>query len=118
MKGASHLSIQPSPSSDFAKRFPGLHGLARDVLNADWDFEYTSAEDAVVSFATQFPRDVASCIAGIEALLAECPDETARDRELDALGWGYGPRPGRLDAFLVWTCDKLRQSASREAAAS
>jgi hypothetical protein len=111
MKGASHLSIQPSPSSDFAKRFPGLHALARDVLNADWDFEYASAEDAVVSFASQFPRDVPSCIAGIEALLSECPDEAARDRELDMLGWGYGPRPGRLDAFLVWARDALRQSS-------
>jgi hypothetical protein len=116
MKGASHLSIQPSPSSDFAKRFPGLHGLARDVLNADWDFEYASAEDAVVSFASQFPRDVASCIAGIDALLTECPDEAARDRELDALGWGYGPRPGKLDAFLVWARDTLSSRATETAA--
>lgn len=117
MKGASDLS-QPSPNYDFAKRFPGLHGLARDVLNADWDFKYECPEDAVVSFAAQSPRDVASCIAGIEALLAECPDEAARGRELDTLGWGYGPRPGRLDPFLVWTRDTLRQSDSRDVAAS
>jgi hypothetical protein len=85
--------------------------LARDVLNADWDFEYASAEDAVVSFASQFPRDVDSCIAGIEALFAECPDEAARDRELDMLGWNYAPGAGRLDAFLVWARDTLRQSS-------
>jgi hypothetical protein len=111
------LSTQPSPSSELAKRFPGLHGLARDVLNADWDFEYASAEDAIISFASQFPRDVASCIAGIEALLTECPDEAARDRELEGMGWGYAPRPGRLDAFLVWTRDALRQSSAPEIAA-
>ena len=117
MKEASPLSIQPFPSSDFAKRFPGLHGLARDVLNADWDFEYASAEDAVASFVSQFPRDVASCLAGIEALLSECPDEAARERELDALGWGYGPGPGGLDTFLVWARDTLRQSSAAETAA-
>jgi hypothetical protein len=59
---------------------------------------------------------VASCIAGIEALLLECPDEAARDRELDVLGWGYGPRPGKLDAFLVWARDVLRQSSAAEIA--
>jgi hypothetical protein len=115
MKEASRLSTQPSPSSDFAKRFPGLHGLARDVLNADWDFEYESAEDAVLSFASQFPRKVPSCIAGIEALLSECPDEVTRARELDALGWNYGARPGKLDQFLLWARDTLAVAANESA---
>jgi hypothetical protein len=92
--------------------------LARDVLNADWDFEYESAQDAVISFASQFPREVASCIAGLEALLSECPDEASRHHELRVLGWNYAPGPGRLDAFLGWARDTLRQSPAPEVVAN
>jgi hypothetical protein len=106
------MSQRPSPHTDLTERFPGLHGLARDVLNADWDFEYESAEDAVLSFAAQFPRKVPSCVAGIEALLSECPDEATRERELDALGWNYGARPGKLDEFLIWARDTLSVAAN------
>jgi hypothetical protein len=85
-------------------------------LNQDWDFEYESAEAAIISFASQFPRDVASCIAGLDALLAECPDEATRDRELDKLGWNFAPGTGRLDPFLVWARDTLQRAVSETAA--
>jgi hypothetical protein len=91
--------------------------LAAECLNLEWDFEYASAEDAVLAFARQFPDEVESCLAGIEALLTECPDEDARDRELDVLGWGYAPETGKLDAFLAWTRDTLQHAASPETAA-
>jgi hypothetical protein len=114
---ASPLSIRPSPHSEFGSRFPGLVTLASECLNLEWDFEYGSPEDAVMDFAAQFPDEVASCVAGIEALLAECPDEDSRGRELGAMGWGFGGNPGRLDALLIWARDTLRQPSSTEIAA-
>jgi hypothetical protein len=88
------------------------------VLNLDWDFVYASAEDAVISFAERFPRDVASCAAGVGALLQECPDEATRLARLDELGWGYAPRiRGGLDLFLVWVRDTLGAAAGHTAVA-
>jgi hypothetical protein len=106
------LSTRPSPDSELGRRFPGLATLAAECLNLSWDFEYADAQDAVVSFASQFPDEVASCAAGIEALLDECSDEASRLKQLDALGWGYAPRPGQLDAFLLWARDTLRQASA------
>jgi hypothetical protein len=91
--------------------------LITEFVNLEWDFEFDSPEDAVLSFAVQFPDDVRSCVEGIEALLTECPDEAARVRELDVLGWGYAPRPGRLDAFLEWARTALTQPSAAETAA-
>lgn len=113
----SLLSTQPSRNSEFAGRFSGLATLARDYLNLSWDFEYDSPEDAVHAFASQRDDELVSCIAGLEAMLSELPDEATRDRELDAMGWGFAPRPGRLDAFLAWARDALKLSIPSEAAA-
>lgn len=114
---ASPLSIRPTPHSDFGSRFPGLLTLASECLNSEWDFEYASPEDGVMAFAAQFPDEVASCVDGIDALLRECSDEASRERELDAMGWGFAGPPGRLDGLLVWTRDTLRQPSATEIAA-
>jgi hypothetical protein len=97
-------------------RFPGLLGLARDYINLSWDFEFDEPEDGVVAFLTTRPELASSCAAGIEALLNECPDEAERLRRLDELGWGYSPRSGKLDAFLVWARTTLRQGSAETAA--
>lgn len=99
-------------------RFPGLLGLARDYVNLSWDFEYDEPEQAVLAFISTRPDLVASCSDGVEAMLVECDDEAGRLRSLAQLGWGYAPRTGKLDAFLLWTRDTLRQSRTQDEAAA
>jgi hypothetical protein len=111
------LSIRPTPNSELAVRFPGLLGLARDYINLSWDFEFDEPADGVVAFLSTRPELASSCAAGIDAVLHECQDEAARQKQLAELGWGYAPGPGKLDAFLVWTRDTLQHAASSETAA-
>jgi hypothetical protein len=98
-------------------RFPGLLGLARDYINLSWDFEFDEPADGVLAFLTTRPELASSCVAGIDALLHECPDEAARLKRLGELGWGYAPGEGKLDAFLIWTRDTLQRASSSETAA-
>lgn len=113
------MSIRPTPNSELALRFPGLLGLSRDYINLSWDFEFDEPEEGVLAFISTRPDLVSSCADGIEVMLTECADEAARLQTLAQLGWGYAPRAGRLDTFLIWARDTLRQSRSqRDVAAS
>lgn len=111
------MSIRPIQSSDLATRFPGLLGLARDYINVSWDFEFDEPEDGVLSFVNARPELASSCAAGLDSLMAECPDEAARLRTLSELGWGYAPRAGKLDTFLIWARDMLARTSTTETAA-
>ncbi len=111
------MSIRRTPNSDLARRFIGLGTLSSELLNGEWDFEFGDPHDAARAMAERFPDEVSSCIAGIEALFAECPNEAARAGELERLGWGYAPKMGQLDLFLQWTHKMLKQGAVPETAA-
>lgn len=101
------MSIRPIPTSELAAHFPGLRVLAGDYVNLEFDFEFGTAEGAVLAFAEQESELVGDAVEGITWLCRQYPDESARSAALDQLGWGYGGRPGRLDAFLAWTLQAL-----------
>jgi hypothetical protein len=92
--------------------------LITEFINLEWGYEFDSPEEAVLAFAARFPDEVPSCVAGIDALLTESPDEAARRQELVHLGWGYASRPGRLDTFLEWAREALSQPSTAATAAA
>jgi hypothetical protein len=71
-----------------------------------------SAPAALREFATAESAMATNAAAGIDALMAECPDEACRQRALAALDWAYAPPPGELDAFLIWARDELRAAGT------
>jgi hypothetical protein len=104
-------------TSDLANRFPGLAALGR-YLDQPWDYLYGSPEAAVLEFCAHRRGDMASlasALAGIEAVLTELPDETARLDALDAVSFCYQPDDGEFDEFLAWTRDKLARAIAGDA---
>lgn len=100
---------RPAHSSVFALRFPALLTMAESYVSLSWDYEFGSPEAAVDSFiedATHEERQNAA--AGIDALFQECTTEMERMEILRVLTWGYHPRDGMLDEFLIWTRAVLR----------
>jgi hypothetical protein len=76
--------------------------LCNQVSNA-WDYEYGTPEAAVEAFLEQTPELRHSAAEGISHLYAVSADEQDRRLLLRDLGWGYAPRAGMLDEFLIWT---------------
>lgn len=105
----SRLSTRHSRSSDLSERFVGLQKLAGYVSNA-WDYEFGTPEAAVESFVEDHDELRGSAAEGISELFAVCVDEADRRVLLRDLGWGYAPRAGMLDEFLVWTRATLLES--------
>jgi hypothetical protein len=105
------MSTQHSRSSDVRARFPGLEELAGYVSNA-WDYEFGTPEAAVAAFLEDQPELLSSAADGLTEVLATCADETERLELLGDLGWGYAPRAGMLDEFLVWTRAVLLEAGS------
>jgi hypothetical protein len=93
-----------------AERFPGLVELSKYVSNA-WDYEFGTPEAAVEAFL-EGAHDGLSAAEGISELFAVCSDEADRRLLLRDLGWGYAPRPGMLDEFLIWTRATLLEQES------
>jgi hypothetical protein len=90
--------------------------LANNYVTTTADYEFGGAEEAVLAFASAYPDLIGSAVDGLAALLRDCPDEPARDAELEKLGWGYAPRGGQLDAFIAWTRDTLEAGNTETAA--
>ena len=103
---------RPIPTSELAKRFPGLRALASDYVNLEWDYEYDSPQEAVLAFAEQESELVGDVVDGLTWLCRTFPEESARAAALDQLGWGYGGRPGMLNDFLAWTLQTLTTGAA------
>jgi hypothetical protein len=85
-----------------------MKSMAESYVSLSWDYEFGSPEAAVDAFledADAAERENAA--AAIDALFAECATEAER---LELLGdsWGYAPREGMLDEFLIWTRAALR----------
>jgi hypothetical protein len=77
--------------------------MAESYVSLSWDYEFGSPEAAVEAFVSDASAEEReNAAAGIQVLFDEFATEADR---LEVLGshWGYAPRAGMLDEFLIWT---------------
>jgi hypothetical protein len=107
------LSIQPSPTSELAQRYPELATFSRAYLHQDWDLDFSTPEEVLLAFRSDYPESAAATADAMTALLEQFPDEAARYRALIGIGWSLSGPPGRLDEFLRWARGALRDSSGQ-----
>lgn len=105
----NQLSIRPSPSSEFALRFPSFVLFSEAYLHQDWDIAFDSPEEALVAFGRNHPDARASLSDAANALLREQSTEADRYEVLASIGWNFWGPAGRLDALLTWARETMAQ---------